>query len=65
MDDSSGLAEALLGLHGFMVLAVTESTDELVVTVETTASVVGCARCGTRAEALDRMRTQTPASIRS
>ena len=56
MDDGSGLAEALLGLDGFVVLAVTESTDELVVTVETTASIVGCTRCGTRAEAHDRMR---------
>ena len=56
MDDGSGLAEALLGLDGFVVLAVTESTNELVVTVETTASIVGCTRCGTRAEAHDRMR---------
>ncbi len=56
MDDGTGLAEALLGLDGFVVLAVTESTDELVVTVETTASIVGCTRCGTRAEAHDRMR---------
>jgi transposase len=56
MDDRSGLAEALLGLDGFVVLAVSESTDELVVTVETTASIVGCSRCGTRAEAQDRMR---------
>ncbi len=50
MDDGSGLAEALLGLDGFVVLAATESTDELVVTVETTAFIVDCTRCGTRAE---------------
>ncbi len=55
MDDGSGLAEALLGLDGFVVLAVTEGPDELVVTVETTASIVGCTRCGTRAQAHDRM----------
>lgn len=56
MDDGSGLAEALLGLDGFVVLAVTEGPDELVVTVETKAAIVGCTRCGTRAQAHDRMR---------
>ena len=55
MHDGSGLAEALLGLDGFVVLAVAEGSDELVVTVETTAVVVGCMRCGTRAQAQDRM----------
>ena len=54
MSDGTGLAEALLGLEGFRVLAVDEGSDELVVTVETTATVVGCAECGTRAEAQDR-----------
>lgn len=44
-----------MGLDGFVVLAATESTDELVVTVETTAFIVDCTRCGTRAEA-HRMR---------
>ncbi len=56
MDDGTGLAEALLGLDGFRVLDVTEGPDELVVTIESAAEVVGCAWCGVRAEAQDRMR---------
>src|SRR5436305_14432621 len=55
MDDGIGLAEALLGLEGFLVLDVVEGPEELVVSVETTAKVVGCSRCGVRAEAQDRM----------
>ena len=54
MSDATGLAEALLGLDGFRVLEVEEGPDELVITVETTADVVGCGRCGVRAEAQDR-----------
>ncbi|MCA1704863.1 MAG: transposase family protein [Actinobacteria bacterium] len=44
----------LLGLDGFRVLGVHEGTDELVVTIETVVDLVGCGRCGTRAEAKDR-----------
>lgn len=55
MNDGTGLAEALLGLPGFRVLEVTETDVELVVTIETTASLVGCEGCGVRAEAQDRM----------
>jgi hypothetical protein len=40
--DGTGLAEALLGLAGFKVLDVTEGENELVIAVETTASVTGC-----------------------
>jgi transposase len=54
--DGTGLAEALLGLAGFRVLAVTESLAEVVIEIETTAAVVGCPSCGVRAEAQDRMR---------
>ena len=54
-DDGIGLAEALLGLEGFRVLSVAEGPAELVVTIETTASRVGCRSCGVRAEAQDRM----------
>jgi hypothetical protein len=35
MDDATGLAEALLGLDGFAVLAVDETPSEVIVTVET------------------------------
>jgi transposase len=55
MSDGTGLAEALLGLDGFRVLAVKETPDELIVTIETISEPVGCARCGVRAEAHDRM----------
>lgn len=58
MSDGIGLAEALLGLDGFRVLAVHEEPDELTVTVETTREVVGCGRCGVRAQAHDRMRIE-------
>jgi transposase len=54
MSDGIGLAEALLGLDGFQVLEVVESADEVMVTIETVAGVVGCERCGCRAEAQDR-----------
>jgi transposase len=55
MSDGTGLAEALLGLDGFRVLTVTETAAELVIEIETTAVVVGCGACGTRAEAHERM----------
>lgn len=55
MSEGTGLAEMLLGLDGFRVLEVVEGPEELVVTVETTASVMGCSACGTRAVAHERM----------
>ncbi len=55
MSDRTGLAEALLGLDGFRVLEVIESVDEVVIWIETEAELVGCERCGVRAEAQDRM----------
>jgi transposase len=55
MDDGIGLAEALLGLPGFGVLAVSETRGEVVVEIETTVEVVGCRGCGTRAVAHERM----------
>ena len=60
MSEGTGLAELLLGLDGFRVVAVLESVGELVIEVETVVDLVGCAGCGTRAEAQDRM----PVSIR-
>jgi len=56
MSDGNGLAEALLGLSGFRVLDVTEDPAELVIAIESVAELVGCRRCGVRAEAQDRMR---------
>ena len=55
MSDGNGLAEALLGLDGFRVLAVQETTEELVIAVETTATIAWCTTCSGRAEAQDRM----------
>ena len=49
MDDATGLAEALLGLDGFRVLAVKETPSEVIVMVETMADFVGCPTCGVRA----------------
>lgn len=57
MSDGTGLTEKLLGLDGFRVLEVLEGLDELVVTIETTAAFTGCAACGTRAVAHERMPT--------
>ncbi len=58
MNDGTGLAEALLGLDGFRVLEVIETPAELVIDVETTAELVGCGQCGTRAEAHERMTVE-------
>ncbi|MGH8300259.1 MAG: hypothetical protein ACRET5_02190 [Steroidobacteraceae bacterium] len=64
MNDVTGLAEALLGLDGLRVLDVRETSSEVVVTVETTADVVGCATC-VRAEAQDRLRVASRSSPRT
>ena len=58
MSDDTGLAEALLGLEGFLVLGVAETEAEVTIRVETTATVVACDGCGLRAEAQDRMVVQ-------
>ncbi len=56
MCDATSLADRLLGLDGFRVLDVDEVNGgvELVVTVETTATVTGCPQCGTRAISHER-----------
>lgn len=65
MGDGNGMAEVLLGLDGFRVLAVTE-TVEVVIEIETAADFVGCATCGVRAEPHERMDVEVgiwPASV--
>ncbi len=56
MIDATGFAEALLGLDGFRVLDVFEDPLELVITIESTLDLVGCAGCGVRAQSQDRVK---------
>jgi transposase len=58
MSDATGLAEVMLGLDGFRVLGVAETADELVITIESTATTQGCVGCGSRAVAHDRRPTE-------
>ena len=53
MGDSSGAA-LWFGASGFEVLDVVDDVGELVISVQTTATLVGCAACGTRARPKDR-----------
>jgi len=56
--ERSESAVAVLGLEGFVLLAAVEVDGELHQLVETEATVVGCARCGTRAVSKGRRRTR-------
>src|SRR5215216_494326 len=47
---SSASATRLLGLEGFEVLAAQVAGGEWQLAIQTTATVVGCADCGVRAE---------------
>ncbi len=58
MNAGIGLAEALLGMDGFRVLAVSETPAELTIEIETTAAFMGCSACGTRAEAHERIAVE-------
>jgi hypothetical protein len=49
-------ATALLGMPGFVVGAQMELDGELWLYVETTADVVGCSSCGTKAVSHGRRR---------
>jgi len=54
VDDGIAMVEMLLGLPGVRVLDVSDGDDELVVRVETTATVGWCPSCGVRAQPQDR-----------
>ena len=56
--NDSSLDVTVLGLDGFRLRAATEDDGELLMLVETTASVVGCSGCGTRARSKGRRRTK-------
>jgi len=54
MDDGIAMVKRLLGLPGMNVLEVIEGDNELVIKVETTATVGWCPTCGVRAQPQDR-----------
>ena len=56
MGDGTEFDDALLGLRGFRVLAVTEDGDELLVGIETIRRAAGCPSCGVIARTKDRLR---------
>jgi transposase len=56
--EASESAVALLGMDGFRLVAAAEVDGELHQLVETTATTVGCASCGTRATSKGRRRVR-------
>ena len=54
MERERSAAAAMLGLAGFVVLAVSDHDGELEQAVETTADLVGCPGCGAVAQLHDR-----------
>ena len=56
MGDGTEFDDALLGLPGFRVTAVTDDGHELVVGIETIRAAAGCPACGVIARTKDRLR---------
>ena len=54
MSDQASVTTAMLGLSGFMLPSISRLGSELVQTIETTESGVGCTGCGTPARLHDR-----------
>lgn len=54
MERERSAAAAMLGLPGFVVLAVSDYAGELEQAIETTADLVGCPECGAVAVLHDR-----------
>ena len=57
IDDSGGVT-SLVGLDGFVVRAQVHDGEQWWLAVETTADVVGCEACGTRAVGHGRRRVK-------
>jgi len=55
MGDGTEFDDALLGLPGFRVMAVSEDGDELLVGIETIRQAAGCPSCGVIARTKDRL----------
>ena len=52
--EGSTTTTAVLGMDGFVLVGAEEIEGELVMTVETTVTKVGCPACGTRAQSKGR-----------